>query len=218
MNATDGWQAGWRRPDRGALLVLGGPSGAGKSTLSTRAVATIPGLSFSVSFTSRPRAENETDGVHYHFVTREYFEDLVRRGAMLEWVELYGNYYGTALDRTRGTLRYGDALLMEVNDKGVDQIRKHQLDVVTIFVMPPSLAALRQRLVDRGRETPEKIELRMAEAAHELQRCSRYDYLIMNDHLPTAHMRLQSIIIAELSRRGNQHGLLAQNDERDFLP
>lgn len=216
MCTTDDWQQGWRYPDRGAAFVLNGPSGVGKSTISRHLVATIPGVAFSVSLTTRPPAPGETHGVDYVFTDRQDFEERIRRKQMLEYVELYGNYYGTSLDATRHALRRGDSLLYEVNTHGLAQMHKHQLDPVTIMLLPPSMDELRRRLTARNRDTPEKIAERMKEAERELTHRPLYDYLVVNDHLATAKMQVQSIVIAALSRRGCRYRLLGP-DAGDVL-
>jgi guanylate kinase len=193
--------AGWRTPDRGALFVVSGASGTGKSTLLQRAFDRIPGLGFSVSYTTRAARTGEMDGVDYHFTDRTRFEALRAEGALLEHAEVYGTFYGTPRVPVVDALAEGRSIVLDIDVQGATQVRLAYPESVSVFVLPPSLASLRARLEARRTDPPDVIERRMHEAAFQLDRCGDYDYLVMNDVLDTASAQFEGIFLAELSRR-----------------
>ncbi len=200
------------RPDiarRGLILILSSPSGAGKTTL-TRAIAQDGGwgLDLSISVTTRARRPSEIDGRHYRFIEREAFEDLRTRDDLLEWAEVHGNFYGTPRRPVERTLAQGRDMIFDIDYQGTRQVRQRlQDDVVTVFILPPSFAELRNRLERRAEDAPETIERRLANARNEMQRWSEYDYVIVNDDLDESFRALQSILAAERLKRTRRTGL-----------
>lgn len=200
------------RPDiarRGLILILSSPSGAGKTTL-TRAIAQRPewGLDLSISVTTRLRRPSEIDGRDYRFIDREAFEDLRTRDDLLEWAEVHGNFYGTPRRPVEKTLSQGRDMIFDIDYQGTRQVRQRlQDDVVTVFILPPSFAELRNRLERRAEDAPETIERRLANARNEMQRWSEYDYVIVNDDLDESFRALQSILAAERLKRTRRTGL-----------
>ena len=200
------------RPDiarRGLILILSSPSGAGKKTL-TRAIAQRPewGLDLSISVTTRSRRPSEIDGRDYRFIDREAFEDLRTRDDLLEWAEVHGNFYGTPRRPVEKTLSQGRDMIFDIDYQGTRQVRQRlQDDVVTVFILPPSFAELRNRLERRAEDAPETIERRLANARNEMQRWSEYDYVIVNDDLAESFRALQSILAAERLKRTRRTGL-----------
>lgn len=199
---------GWEPPDRGVLFVVSGPSGVGKSTLVKAALARIPGLSFSVSATTRAPRPGERDGVEYHFVSQERFAELVGDDGFLEHAAVYGNRYGTLRAPTEAALSTGRSLLLDIDVQGSAQVRRALPEAVHVFVLPPTFAALEARLRARGTEPEEVIRRRMTEAAEQLRGAPTYDYLVVNDDLETAHAALQGVLLAEMSRRARRTSAL----------
>ena len=194
---------------RGLILILSSPSGAGKTTL-TRAIAQDPSwaLDLSISVTTRARRPSEIAGRHYHFIEREAFEDLRARDDLLEWAEVHGNFYGTPRRAVEKTLTDGRDMIFDIDYQGTRQVRQRlQDDVVTVFILPPSLAELRHRLERRAEDSPDTIEKRLANARMEIQRWSEYDYVIVNDDLDDAFRSLEGILIAERLKRARRTGL-----------
>lgn len=180
---------------RGPLIILSGPSGAGKSTVLRRVLETsgLP-LRLSVSATTRPPRPGEVDGTHYHFWTRARFEEERAAGEFLEWAEVYGRYYGT-LRREVGPFRArGVGVLLDIDTQGADQVRRLCPDAASVFLRTSSLALLEQRLRQRGTETEEALQRRLAGAARELARAGEYDFQVVNDDLDTAVAALTALL------------------------
>lgn len=195
---------GWEAPDRGGLFVVSGASGSGKTTLLSRLLAEVPGVEFSVSATTRAPRPGERDGVDYHFVTPQRYAELRDAGALLEGAEVYGRAYGTPRAPVERALAAGRSIVLDIDVQGAAQVRVSHPEVITIFILPPSLDALEARLVGRGQDPAEVIARRMADARTQLRACGAYDYLVLNDQLDTAHLQLVSIFCAELSRRSRR--------------
>lgn len=181
------------KPMPGALVVAG-PSGVGKSTLINHALAELDGWRFSVSATTRPQREGEEDGREYHFVDRQRFMRMVAAGELLEYAEVYGNFYGTPRDELRRAAMDGKSLLIEVDTVGCLSIRALLPEIPLVGVLPPSLPALRERLAGRGTESEETVNTRFANAVSELQRIRGFDYVITNDDLAKATMDLLTLM------------------------
>jgi len=200
----------WTRPDRGALFVVTGASGTGKTTLVKKALRVIPDLGFSVSATTRPARSGEQDGVDYHFVDPAAFADLLARGEMLEWAEVYGNRYGTPRGPVDEALEAGHSILLEIDYQGARQVRAAMPDAVLLFVLPPAIGVIEARLRGRSTDSEAVIARRVAEARLQLEHCGEFDYLVVNDDLDSAHDQFQAIILAELRRRSRNAGLVAR--------
>jgi len=184
----------------GFLLVLSGPSGAGKGTLVDRLVAVRPECVFSISATTRPRRTNEQEGVQYEFVGREEFERRRSAGLFLEWAEVHGHLYATPSRFVDEGVRAGKIVVLDVDVQGGASVRRARPDAVSVFIYPPSIEALRKRLLGRKTDTPEVVERRLQNAPGELKQYREYDYLVVNDDLETAVARLVSIVDAERSK------------------
>ena len=188
------------RKAAGFLLVVSGPSGVGKGTLVDRLLAARAECTLSVSDTTRPRRPHESDGVQYHFVTRDEFERRRAAGQFLEWAEVHGHLYGTPRAFVEENLRNARVVVLEVDVQGGASVRRAQAGSVSVFICPPSIEALKQRLGGRGTDAPEVIERRLAAAAGEMLQWKEYDYLVWNDDLDAAVTRLTAIVDAERSR------------------
>lgn len=198
----------WTAPQRGALFVVTGASGTGKTTLVKAALGRIPGIRFSVSATTRPSRAGETDGVDYHFVSRERFDALVSNDEMLEWAEVYGNGYGTPRAPVDAALQEGESILLEIDLQGARQVKAAAPEAVLIFVLPPSVEALGDRLRGRGTDSEEVVARRLAEARLQLAGVGDFDYVVVNDVLAAAHDRFQAVLTAELLRRSRHPDLV----------
>lgn len=192
----------WTRPDRGALFVVTGASGTGKTTLVREALRVVPDLAWSVSMTTRKPRSGEVDGRDYHFIEgRAAFDARVTRGDLLEWAEVYGNCYGTPRAPVEAALAAGRSILLEIDAQGAAQIRAAMPEAVLIFVLPPSVDVLEQRLRARSTDAEEIIRRRVAEASFQLKTVGSFDYLIVNEDLDSAHDQFQAVLVAELRRR-----------------
>ncbi|OOY20624.1 guanylate kinase [Thioclava sp. DLFJ5-1] len=194
---------------RGLLIILSSPSGAGKSTLAKRLMTWDPTLRFSVSATTRDPRPGESDGVEYFFKSRAEFEKMVDQGDMLEHAEVFGNFYGTPKGPVEAAMGEGRDTLFDVDWQGGQQIRNSSLgkDVVSIFILPPSIAALEERLRSRAQDSDAVINGRMEKSLAEISHWSEYDYVLVNDDLDRAEEQLRTILTAERSRRDRQTGL-----------
>ncbi|UZF93880.1 guanylate kinase [Bosea sp. NBC_00550] len=197
---------------RGLIMIMSSPSGAGKSTL-TRTLSKSPNetnLDLSISVTTRPKRPSEIDGVHYHFIDRETFDEMRQRDELLEWAEVHGNGYGTPRKPVENSLKAGRDVLFDIDWQGTQQIlEKAREDVVSIFILPPSMAELRSRLVRRAEDAPEVIAKRLANAREEIARWTVYDYVIVNDDLEKAYEAVRSILASERLKRSRATGLAA---------
>ncbi|OLS42050.1 guanylate kinase [Bacillus sp. MRMR6] len=188
--------------EKGLLIVLSGPSGVGKGTV-RKEIFSDPDTAFeySISMTTRAPRPGEVDGIDYFFKSREEFEELIHQGKLLEYAEFVGNYYGTPVDYVRKTLDAGKDVFLEIEVKGARQVREKFPEGLFIFLMPPSLTELKNRIVTRGTETEELINNRMLSAREEIEMMELYDYVVENDQVQFACNRVKSIVIAEHCRR-----------------
>jgi guanylate kinase len=185
-----------RRPAR--LIVLSAPSGAGKSTICQRLIAEFPQIRLSISTTTRPQRPAETDGVHYHFVSPEIFEQKILHNDFAEWAEVHGNRYGTAVATIEGFLKQGKHVLFDIDVQGAMNLRKrYGKRTLLVFILPPSMEELRSRLEGRKSDSPAVIEKRMKNAYSELGWSQKFDYQITNDHLERAYAELVQILRKE---------------------
>lgn len=184
----------------GFVFVVSGPSGAGKGTLLSYLFQHRPDCTFSVSATTRPRREGEVDGREYVFLTRDEFIARRDAGAFLEWAEVHDNLYGTPISEVDARVAAGKVVVLDVDVQGGASVRQARPHSVSVFVYPPSIAALRDRLLSRATDTPEVIEQRLLNAPGEIAQWRLYDYVIMNDHLATAQRQLLDIHDGTLAR------------------
>lgn len=194
---------------KGLLLILSSPSGAGKSTLARRLMDWDPTLRFSVSATTRAPRPGEQDGREYHFRSRAEFLSMVEAGDMLEYAEVFGNYYGSPRGPVEAAMAQGRDTLFDVDWQGGQQIRDSALgrDVVSIFVLPPSIAELDRRLHARGQDSAAVIAGRMDRSRDEISHWAEYDYVLVNEEVDETAERVKTIVTAERLRRDRQTGL-----------
>lgn len=193
---------------RGLMLVLSSPSGAGKTTLSRLLLAKDRSVELSISVTTRPRRPGETDGKHYHFIDAARFDSMVKNGELLEWAEVFGNRYGTPRALVERTLAEGRDVLFDLDWQGTQQLReKVPTDLVSVFVLPPTVQSLAKRLETRAQDSNTVIRGRMAKASDEMSHWAEYDYVIVNNDLNTAFADLNAILAAERLKRERQTGL-----------
>lgn len=194
--------------EKGLCIVVSAPSGSGKSSICRRLLAACPDMEFSVSFTSRPPRPNEINGKDYHFISREDFQRRIDQGEFVEWVENYGEFYGTSGRALQDVLRRGKDLLFDIEPRGAKAMKRKLQEGVFVFVLPPSLDELLKRLQKRGHETPEAIQKRFAQAASELGEVLWYDYAVINEDLDTAVGQLIAIYRAEKCRTSRLRGTM----------
>ncbi|MCU0563239.1 MAG: guanylate kinase [Desulfobacterales bacterium] len=179
---------------RGTLFVLSAPSGAGKTTLRRAVLARFPGMTYSVSTTTRPPRPGEVDGRDYVFIPPAEFEAGIREGRWAEWAQVHGNYYGTSAQTLREAAEAGTDVLLDIDVQGARQIAQRFPECVTVFIMPPSFEALAQRLTARGTDSPESVALRLRNARQEMEERHWYRHIVVNDELATAVEELSAII------------------------
>jgi guanylate kinase len=193
---------------RGTMLVLSSPSGAGKTTLSRKLLEVDSEIDLSVSVTTRPQRPGEVDGRHYHFIDRARFDAMVRDGELLEWAEVFGHRYGTPRAPVEAALARGHDVLFDIDWQGTQQLReKARNDLVSVFVLPPSIPELERRLNVRAQDHDDVIRTRMAKAADEMSHWAEYDYVVINGDLDQAFADLRAILAAERLKRERQPGL-----------
>lgn len=188
--------------EKGLLIVLSGPSGVGKGTV-RKEIFDDPTTSYkySISMTTRQMREGEVNGVDYFFKTKEEFEALIQEDQFIEYAEYVGNYYGTPVQYVKDTMAEGHDVFLEIEVEGAKQVIKKFPDALFIFLAPPSLDHLKERLIGRGTETDEKIQSRVNEARKEVEMMNLYDYVVVNDEVHLAKERIQSIVEAEHLKR-----------------
>jgi len=185
---------------RSQLFVVSGPSGVGKGTICKMLLEEGFKAVLSISMTTRAARPGETDGENYYFISREEFENIIKSGGFLEYAEVYGNYYGTPKQKVLSALEKGIDVILEIDVQGALKIKNQYPEVVLIFILPPSMAELKNRIQGRGAETEAGINQRMNEVMKEASYIDKYDYYIINEELTDSVSRLKSIIAAEKSR------------------
>jgi guanylate kinase len=186
------------------LIVVSSPSGGGKGTLIDRVRQIVPGVSYSVSYTTRAPRATEQDGREYFFVSTAVFEEMIARGEFLEWANVYGYLYGTSLRQVERELMAGHDIILEIDVQGAASIRERIDDAVSIFILPPSFELLRERLLARGTDSPAELEKRLRGAPAEVKQHENFQYVILNDDINRASQQLAAVIYAERARRERQ--------------
>jgi len=193
-----------KKQTRGSLFVLSGPSGAGKGTLRKKMFQKVPGISFSISCTTREPRDGEREGIDYHFITAEEFQSRFERGEFLEHAEVHGHFYGTLRDDAVRVLDSGSDILLEIDVQGALQVREKMPESILLFVAPPSFEELEQRLRDRGTESEERLQVRLRNARWEMGKAALYDHVIINDDIERAAGELEGIILEQRQNREAQ--------------
>lgn len=189
-----------KKKNRGSLIVLSGPSGAGKGTIHNELLKRDSNLTYSVSMTTRSPRDGEVDGVDYFFVSEEEFKKEIEKGSFLEYALVHGNYYGTLKKNVDDSLDKGLDVILEIDIQGALNVKEKASDAIFIFIMPPTMRELRDRLVKRGTETKEKIIERFKNAYKEVNEISKYNYVVINDEVESAVKKVQAIMLAERCR------------------
>ncbi len=188
---------------KGSLIVVSGPSGAGKGTVCDAFLGAHGEIAYSISATTRAPREGEQDGVNYYFLSRAEFERMIDNGELLEWAEVYGNYYGTPLKKIEERLARGEDILLEIDTQGALNVQKKFPDGVYVFILPPSFDELEKRLRGRGTDSEAVVARRLAAAAGEIAAAKQYAYTIVNDKVENAVRTLSAIVAAEHARTRN---------------
>ena len=197
---------------KGTFYIISGPSGAGKSTVLKKVIERDPELHFSISATTRAPRAGEEEGVHYHFLSRQGFEDMIASGDLLEYAEYVGNYYGTPAAPVLEKMEAGISVLTDIDVQGARQVMEKMPRAVSIFLLPPSLSELELRLGSRGTDHADWIAKRLAVAAKECAGAELYDYIVINDDLERAAAEILAIMTAQRCRRENRIDLLRSGD------
>lgn len=183
------------------VFIISAPSGSGKSTLVARLLAKLPGLMFSISYTTRKPRGAELEGQNYHYIGRADFETMIANGEFLEWAEVFGNYYGTHRGILEEARAHGQDLVLDIDVQGARQLRCRIQEAVTIFILPPSRSILEQRLRARDEDREEVIQRRLHDAAREISNYNAYDYVVINRDLNESDHILEAIVRAERVKR-----------------
>ena len=194
---------------RGLMFILSSPSGAGKTTISHMLLMADDEIKLSVSATTRPKRPGEVDGIDYYFVSDEQFDEMIEKDDFYEWAPVFGYRYGTPKGYIRKGLKEGEDFLLDIDWQGTQQLKqKDDQDVVTVFILPPSLAELRHRLETRAQDSAEVIDGRMERARGEISHWAEYDYVVINDDVDQCFVKVREILHAERMRRKRQTGLI----------
>ncbi|UCF55786.1 MAG: guanylate kinase [Deltaproteobacteria bacterium] len=191
-------------PEKGQIFVVTAPSGSGKTTLIDTARKNIEGVGYSISHTTRKPREGEVSGLHYYFIDRVEFENMIEAHEFVEWALVYGQLYGTSISSLNRELSSGKDLLMDVDVQGAEEIKRRFPESLSIFILPPSIEILRERLKRRSTDEDINIDLRMKKAVEEIQRCRDYDFIVVNDDLNQAAREIEAIITAQRACRNRR--------------
>ena len=197
-----GFEHEMKEKGAGLIFIISAPSGTGKTTLVREVIRQLPGLQFSVSFTTRLPRPDEKEGEDYHFVSHSVFQKMVEKNEFLEWAEVLGNRYGTPRPDLKKIEREGVDLVLDIDTQGAKKVMKEIVQPVLIYLLPPSLKELRERLIKRGVDSLERIKFRLSNARRDMEEAYGYHYVIINDSIEDALEKLKSIIVAERCRRG----------------
>ena len=195
---------------KGLLILISGPSGTGKGTVCDLLRQKHPEISYSISATTRQPRPGEQDGVNYYFYTKEKFQEMIDQGQLLEWAEVYGNFYGTPKQKVLDRLEAGEDILLEIDTQGALKVMKVMPEGLFIFLLPPSLEELAARLKGRGTETEESLHRRLGAAVDEIKLATKYRYVVVNDKVEDAQETIAKIIEAEHHRSDLNESLLAK--------
>ncbi len=193
---------------KGRLIIISGPSGSGKDTILKRVLQRLPDVKFSISSITRPMREGEVEGEKYNFVSREYFEDMIKKDMLLEYNNYIGNYYGTPRKPIDDAIKNGEEIIIEVDTNGARNIKSLVEDTVSVFIMPPSVEELRRRLSSRGTDNSEVIEKRMKSALEEIACAENYDYIVVNDDIDRAVDDFIDVIMVDRMKTDRKNYLI----------
>ncbi len=196
--------------DKGILITFSGPSGSGKDTVLNELCKIRDDVKISISMTTRKMRNGEIDGTHYYFVNREFFEKKIASNSMLEYAEYAGNLYGTPKEPVDEMLKAGKAVILEIEVQGAEKIRQLYPDVVSVFLMPPSINVLEERLRGRKTDDDETINHRLVIAREEIKKAFDYDYVVVNDTIENAVSRIETIINAERLKTSNNKNIISE--------
>jgi guanylate kinase len=203
-----------QRTGKGLIFVISAPSGTGKTTLVKKVMEELPGLRFSVSYTTRSSRAGEQEGEDYHFISSALFHEMIKRREFLEWAEVLGSRYGTPRVDPKALAAEGIDLILDIDTQGARKVRKKVDSPVLIYLKPPSLADLESRLMKRGLDSPERIRFRMSNAQKDMKEARWYHYVIVNDRIEEAADKLKAIIVAERCRRRKESIPLQRKKKR----
>lgn len=187
----------------GTLFVISAPSGTGKTTICRKLLKKHDTLKLSVSYTTRPPRKGEKNGIDYTFVTKEKFKSMIGKGEFAEWAMVYGNFYGTSINRLKKLNKTGYDIILDIDTRGAMQLKNTYDNAVYVFILPPSIQTLKERLISRKTETADIIKNRLESAREEISYYKNYDYIVVNDILKDAYQELESIIVATKTRIAN---------------
>jgi guanylate kinase len=191
---------------RGLIFIISAPSGTGKTTLVRRVMEALPCLRFSVSYTTRPPRANEQEGVDYHFISHDVFMEMIEKDQFLEWAEVLGHYYGTARVDLKALETEGVDLILDIDTQGAKKAKEKLDHAILIFLLPPSIDALKERLMGRGLDSLERIQFRLAHVKSDIEEAHWYHHIVINERIEEAVEKLKVIIITERRQKEENHG------------